>query len=119
MNIKANNEYQYITNIRNSISYDCVPLLTSPRLSTEDIDKTFKIEIKYDNSVKPLDYYHYKDDEDQFKSGWNDSKNSFAVIDSEAIMFVAPFEDIDKLTNYGMTEKKKHLIHWMMLWITI
>lgn len=107
LNIKSNNEYQYITNIRNSISYDCVPLLTSPRLSTEDIDKTFKIEIKYDNSVKPLDYYHYKDDEDQFKSGWNDSKNSFAVIDSEAIMFVAPFEDIDKLTNYGMTEKKK------------
>lgn len=107
LNIKSNNEYQNITNIRNSISYDCVPLLTSPRLSTEDIDKTFKIEIKYDNSVKPLDYYHYKDDEDQFKSGWNDSKNSFAVIDSEAIMFVAPFEDIDKLTNYGMTEKKK------------
>ena len=107
LNIKSNNEYQYITNIRNSISYDCVPLLTSPRLSTEDIDKTFKIEIKYDNSVKPLDYYHYKDDEGQFKSGWNDSKNSFAVIDSEAIMFVAPFEDIDKLTNYGMTEKKK------------
>ena len=107
LDIKSNNEYQYITNIRNSISYDCVPLLTSPRLSTEDIDKTFKIEIKYDNSVKPLDYYHYKDDESQFKSGWNDSKNSFAVIDSEAIMFVAPFEDIDKLTNYGMTEKKK------------
>ena len=51
LNIKSNNEYQYITNIRNSISYDCVPLLTSPRLSTEDIDKTFKIEIKYDNSV--------------------------------------------------------------------
>lgn len=101
--IKANNSnYQTISNtIKDGTKPGAVPLLTSPRLtSATEINKTFKIELKYDNNVKALDYYHYKDNEEAFKNAWKLSENEFGVVDGEAIMCVVPFADVDKISGY-------------------
>lgn len=100
--IKANNsDYQTISNtLKDGTKPGSVPLVTSPRLKSEEIDKTFKIEIKYNSSVKALDYYHYKDNEQQFKDKWKASENNFGVVDGEAIMCVVSFGDIDKVSGY-------------------
>lgn len=101
--IKTNNSnYQTISNaLKNGTSPGAVPLLTSPRLtSATEINRTFKIELKYDNNVKALDYYHYKDNEEEFKNAWKESKNEFGVVDGEAIMCVVPFADVDKISGY-------------------
>lgn len=99
--LQANtSEYQTIENIKNGASYDCVPLITSPRLTEEVINETCKIELKFNSSVKELDYYHYKDSEEDFKNKWKRSGNTFGVVDGEAIMCVVPFIDVDKLSNY-------------------
>lgn len=96
-----NSEYQTIKNVVNSIGYASVPLITSPRLDENDvIDRVYKIEIKFNDSAKPLDYYHCKDNEEKFKDNWKTSKNAFGVVDGEAIMCVVPFGDVDKLSGY-------------------
>lgn len=97
----SNAEYQTIQNVASGNSYDSVPLITSVRLSEDNvIDRIYKFELKFNDSAKPLDYYHYKDDEEEFKSNWKVSKNSFGVVDGEAIMCVVPFADVDKLSGY-------------------
>lgn len=93
-------EYQTITNNKGSEFPASVPLVTSPRLDEEKINEVFKIEVKYDKNVKALDYYHYKDDEQEFKNNWKKSENEFGVVDGEAIMCVVPFQDVDKLSGY-------------------
>lgn len=93
-------EYSEIKNLRDGVSYDSVPLVTSPRLSEEKIDKIYRVELRFDASAKPLDYYHYKDDEQEFKTVWRESKNAFGVVDGEACLAVVPFADIDKITDY-------------------
>lgn len=98
LTIKANtSDYQTVANSKNQ---DCVPLITSPRLSEEKINQTYKIELKFDSSAKALDYYHYKDNEQEFKNNWKISQNSYGVVDGEAIMCVVPFADVDKLSAY-------------------
>lgn len=95
-------DFQNVKNVaKNGNSYGAVPLITSPRLAEETINKTYKIEIKYDLSCPPLDYYHYKDDENAFRQKWNISKNDFGVVDGEAILYVVPYSDLDKLVGKG------------------
>lgn len=100
--VKLNNsDYQTIKNVVKNVGYASVPLITSPRLDEKDvIDRVYKIEIKFDDSAKPLDYYHYKDDEEEFENNWKLSKNAFGIVDGEAIMCVVPFGDVDKLSGY-------------------
>lgn len=101
--IKCNSsEYQTISNtLKDGTMPGAVPLVTSPRLSEANvIDRTFKIELKYNTGVKALDYYHYKDNEEQFNANWKISKNEFGVVDGEAILCVVPFADVDKLSGY-------------------
>lgn len=94
---KDSTDYQTIANSKNE---DCVPLITSLRLSEEIINQTYKIELKFNSSAKALDYYHYKDNEEAFKNSWKASQNSYGIVDGEAIMCVVPFADVDKLSNY-------------------
>lgn len=100
--VKLNNsDYQTIKNVVKNVGYASVPLITSPRLDEKYvIDRVYKIEIKFDDSAKPLDYYHYKDDEEEFKNNWKLSENAFGIVDGEAIMCVVPFGDVDKLSGY-------------------
>lgn len=94
-------DYQTIQNTKGDTVPGAVPLVTSPRLeSATEINRTFKIEVKYNSSVKALDYYHYKDSEEEFKSSWKQSENEYGVVDGEAILCVVPFADVDKLSGY-------------------
>lgn len=85
-------------NVRNSVSYNAVPFLTSIRLDTEDVNTTYDYELSYNkDEALALDYYHYKDDESKFYDNWNTSLNDFAVVDSEVIQMVVPVGDINNL----------------------
>lgn len=97
---KTPGEYRTLSNVKSGVSYSSVPLITSPRLSEEITDKTYKIEVSFDGSAKPLDYYHYKDDEQAFVSEWKSTESDFGVVDGEAMLVVVPFADADKLSNY-------------------
>lgn len=97
---RSTGDYSEIKNERENKSYAAVPLITSPRLSEEKVGVTYKIELSYDNTVKPLDYYHYKDDESAFIISWKESKSEFGVVDGEAMLVIVPFADVDKLSNY-------------------
>lgn len=97
--IPADGSVLTLKNVRNSVSYDTVPLLTSPTLSEEKIDQVYRYQLNYDSSVKPLDYYHYKDDEETFKKNWEASGNTYGIISGEAITFVVPKGDIRKLST--------------------
>lgn len=89
---------QSVKNVKTGVSYACVPLISSPRLTEDGYpDKTYKISVQYDSSVKPLDHYHYGDDETSFKNEWKQSQNEFGLIDGEAVLFVVPFADVDKI----------------------
>lgn len=101
----SNSEFQTIKNTSSDGNvYSSVPLITSPRLSEDNVvDRIYKFELKFDDSVKALDYYHYKDSEEDFKEKWKESENSFGVVDGEAIMCVVPFGDVDKLSGYKAT----------------
>lgn len=95
-------DYTTLQNIKNNVSYDGVPLITTPRLNENNIiDKTYKIEVVFERQVKELDYYHYKDSEEVFQTKWSASGNSFGVVDGEAMMVVVPFFDKDKISNYN------------------
>ena len=57
-----------LKNTRDDVDYSSVPLLTSTVLSREEnsLTKTYTIELEYDSTVKELNYYHYKDDQESF-----------------------------------------------------
>ena len=98
---KSSSDYQKIANFKNNTYLaGAVPLITSPRLSKEKVDVTYTIELSYDKSVQPLDYYHYKDNQQEFVDAWTNSGNAFGVVDGEAMLVVVPFDDRDKLSNY-------------------
>lgn len=96
-----------ITNVNSGVSYDAVPFITSIRLDTEDIDVTYNYELAYNmNDALPLDYYHYKDNEETFYNDWNTSQNKYAVVDGEAMMMVVPIGDINNLNKTFKTLDK-------------
>lgn len=96
----TNTNYVEFSNIRNSTSYDCVPFALSVQQERgEDVNKTYKIEVKYNSSVKKLDYFFNGDNEEKYIENWRESKNTFSVVDSGAITVIVPYIDIDKLPN--------------------
>lgn len=99
VNIAKNQTEATLQNVVSGTSYDCIPLITSPRLEDERSDKTYSYRLEYGKDVKPLTYYHYGDNEESFFSSWKENEHSFSLIDSEAIQFVVPFADIDKLVG--------------------
>ena len=100
--IPTTGEWITLENKKDNIGYDGVPLLKTTVLSKENtlINKTFTIELQYDETIQPLNYYHYLDNEAEFKTKWNESGNSFGVIESETLILVVPFSDMDYMTNY-------------------
>ena len=70
----------------------------------KDINQTYKIEIEYDHSVKELNYYHEKDDEEKYFDDWNKSKADYSVIESEELSVIVPFRDIDKMVGNKLYE---------------
>ena len=100
--IPTTGEWITLENNKDNVGYDGVPLLTSKVLSksTTQIDKTYKIELKYDETIKPLNYYHYQDNEEEFKNEWIKSGDSYGVIESETLILVVPYTDIKYMTNY-------------------
>lgn len=100
-----NTQYEFLNKVKDGNSYDSVPLITSPRLDSEEINKVYNFELTFDDSAKALDYYHYLDNENEFKENFRNSKNSFSVVEGEAILFVVPFSDIDKITKVETLDK--------------
>ena len=100
--ISKNGEWITLQNTRDGVDYASVPLITSTVLSKEntDLTKTYKIELEYDETVKELNYYHYKDNEENFMEKWEQEKNEYALIENEVIQVVVPFADKDKMTNF-------------------
>ncbi len=100
--LPTNGEWITLENKVNNIGFDSVPLLTSTVLSKSNtlINKTFKIELEYDEKIKPLSYYHYQDNEQEFKTNWLKSRNNFGVLESETLILVVPFRDINYMTNF-------------------
>lgn len=95
-------EWITLQNIKDNIGYDAVPLVRTPVLSKANtlINKTYKVELEYDETIAPLDYYHYLDNEDTFRHEWTASQNSYAVVESETLLLVVPFTDMKYMSNY-------------------
>lgn len=97
---KNQTEFLEVKNTKNSTDYDSVPFLTSVVQSEgESVNKIYKVEISFDSTVKTLDYYHYKDDEQKFFENWKTSENGFSVVDCQAMQVIVPFSDVDKITK--------------------
>ena len=101
-NLLKSGDWFTIENNVNNISYDAVPLLRTPVLSKSNtqINKIYKIELQFDETISPLNYYHYKDNEETYRNNWLESQNSFSVIESETLLLVVPLTDINYMTNY-------------------
>lgn len=95
-------EWITVQNIKDNIGYDAVPLVRTPVLSKANtvINKTYKVELEYDETISPLNYYHYLDNEDTFRQEWTSSQNSYAVVESETLLLVVPFTDMKYMSNY-------------------
>lgn len=94
-----------ITSLRDNVSYDCIPLITSPRLTDETINKTYLFRLTYTSDVQPLTYYHYGDDETNFFSSWTSNQHSFSLIDGEAFQIVVSISDKDNLVGENLDFK--------------
>ena len=101
-NLLKSGDWFTIENNVNNISYDAVPLLRTPVLSKSNtqINKIYKIELQFDETISPINYYHYKDNEETYRNNWLESQNSFSVIESETLLLVVPLTDINYMTNY-------------------
>ena len=100
--IPLTGEWVTLENRKEGIVYESVPLLRTTVLSKENtvINKSYVIELQYDETVQPLNYYHYLDDEQAFRSDWIKSGNRYGVIESETMLLVVPFLDMNYMTNY-------------------
>jgi len=79
---------------------DAVPLFYSNVMEKgADINKTFKIELEYDETIPSLNYYHQKDDESEFINTWRNNQNAFSIIENEVLTAIVPYSDIDKLNK--------------------
>lgn len=101
-NIPTTGEWVTLENIKEGVSYDSVPLVKTTVLSkaNTELNKTYKIELEYDGNIAPVDYYHYLDNEEEFRAKWNKSQNSFGVLESETLIMVVPYADVPYMTNY-------------------
>ena len=54
-------------------------MLRTKVLSKENtaINKSYVIELQYDETIEPLNYYHYLDDEQAFRKDWINSGNRY------------------------------------------
>ena len=95
-------EWTTLENTKDGIGYDAVPLVKTAVLSKANtqINKTFKLELEYDETIKPLNYYHYLDNEENFRNQWTESQNSYSVIENEVLTLVVPLTDMPYMTNY-------------------
>lgn len=100
--IPNSGEWVTLENLKDEVGYDSVPLIkttVSSKANTE-LNKTYKIELEYDEAIAPVDYYHYLDNEEQFRAKWKESQNSFGILESETLIMVVPYADVPYMTNY-------------------
>ena len=117
MTISVTGEWVTLENRKDGIGYESVPLLRTTVLSKENtvINKSYVIELQYDETIEPLNYYHYLDNEQAFRSDWLKSGNRYGVIESETMLLVVPFLDMNYMTNYyrnGFTSLDKFLEYY-------
>ena len=117
MTIPTTGEWVTLENRKDGIGYESVPLLRTKVLSKENtvINKSYVIELQYDETIEPLNYYHYLDTEQAFRSDWLKSGNRYGVIESETMLLVVPFLDMNYMTNYyrnGFTSLDKFLEYY-------
>ena len=117
MTIPTTGEWVTLENRKDGIGYESVPLLRTKVLSKENtvINKSYVIELQYDETIEPLNYYHYLDNEQAFRSDWLKSGNRYGVIESETMLLVVPFLDMNYMTNYyrnGFTSLDKFLEYY-------
>jgi len=83
-------------------NYNIPPIICqSVNESTEQPIIEINIEdiFKSQSLIKTLDYYLYGDNENQFFQTWNNSQNSFSVIESDRITFLVPIKDKNMFLN--------------------
>ena len=63
MTIPLTGEWVTLENRKDGIIYESVPLLRTTVLSKEntEINKSYVMELQYDETIEPLNYYHYLD----------------------------------------------------------
>ncbi len=115
--IPLTGEWVTLENRKDGIVYESVPLLRTIVLSKENtvVNKSYVIELQYDETIQPLDYYHYLDDEQAFRNDWIKSGNRYGGIESETMLLVVPFLDMNYMTNYyrnGFTSLDKFLEYY-------
>ncbi len=115
--IPITGEWVTLENKVGNVGYESVPLLRTKVLSKENtaINKSYVIELQYDETIEPLNYYHYLDDEQAFRKDWINSGNRYGVIESETMLLVVPFLDMSYMTNYyrnGFTSLDKFLEYY-------
>lgn len=95
-------EWITLQNVKDNNGFDGVPLLKTTVLSKQNtsINKTLKIELQYNETIEPLNYYHYLDNETEFRTKWTESANRYGVIESDTLLLVVPFTDMRYMTNY-------------------
>ena len=114
--IPTSGEWVTLQNVKNDTDYDSVPLITSAVMKRDtELNKVYKIELEYDETVKELNYYHYQDDENAFRAQWEQDANSYSVIENEVMTIIVPFADRDMMTNHfseGFQTLDQHLEYY-------
>ena len=84
-----------------SKSTDSVPFIYTPK------DTTVQpiIEMEWNDSLKELPYYRYKDNQQAFFKEWDSSKAPYAVIEGDAATFLVPVKDRNRIINYPDTSE--------------
>lgn len=80
--------------LKNTAQTGGIPMIITPKRDEETLPV---IEVEFSGDLKKLDYYHYKDDMDNFLNKW--TNNSFALIGNRAVQLMVPIEDKNVLTT--------------------
>lgn len=109
--------YTYVSNSLNSnwnllegtsledeiVKYTNIPPIICESANNSGNNPILEIDItdmyKEDSKILPLDYYLYGDNEDLFFEKWNNSNNSFAIMENDRATFLIPIKDKDYIIN--------------------
>ena len=102
INYKENQEYQNWDKY-NEKSYDSVPVIKT----LYGVDEKPVIEVILNDDIKPLDYYTYGDETEEFIDNWNISQNSYAILEGNRTTFLTPIKDLNDLCK---SKKDKNIM---------
>lgn len=76
-------------------SRDSVPFIVTPKCtSVQPV-----LEFKWNDRLKEIPYYRYKDNEQKFFAEWRQTKAPYAIIEGNSATFLVPIKDMDEIVN--------------------